>query len=701
MQQVKVAVSAPLYQTFSYLWPAHLGEPRLGLRVRVPFGHGHRFGVLIDVHDQSSFPDLKSVSDRYEHTAVYQAARRQWLQRSMAYYLAAPGMMWSLAMSFLQCEEKQKLSATDSLHSYDTELAHALKRPLLLASLCKKLGHEHAPRWRIAKAIQAGHLKVQSLELQQAKPQFIAPKTIRLTEQQGHAIEQLKKLQGFQTALLFGCTGSGKTEVYMQLAKQYTQAGGQVLILAPEIGLTPMWLARLQQSFASIRVWHSALSEQQRLEVLQSMQQLDVLLGTRSALFLPLPRLRLIIIDEEHDESFKQQDGVHYSARDMAVLLAQQLNIPLVLGSATPSQETWRQVQSGHYQCVELSHRIQKHRVEKPELIDMRCIHQPLSAQLIQALKDNHQEGGQALLYLNRRAYSPALSCMACGHIPRCPACSLNLSLHRQAKQLRCHACGYRMSAPKHCHACDEEALAPLGEGTERIDELLAESLPELRSARLDRDAIQNKDELQQRLDDFARGRIDVLIGTQMIIKGHDFPNVRLVAVINADLGLNMPDFRAGERWWQQMTQVLGRTGRGKHAGRVLIQSRNPEADWLQQLDEQKAKTILMQEQQIRQQWHYPPFARWVRIVCSSGRLQYAEQEARTIYQQIKQQYPELDVVEPMPCPLERLGNRFRIELLVKDQSRQHLPWCLQPIVQQPAMRGVRRSIDVDPHDLM
>jgi len=511
----------------------------------------------------------------------------------------------------------------------------------------------------------------------------------------------LKARKQFQPFLLFGDTGSGKTEVYLKAAEALVKQGKQVLILVPEIGLTPMWLARLSQRFDTLMTWHSAMSDRERMLVRANLNSLDVLIGTRSALFLPLSRLSLIVVDEEHDASFKQHDGVAYSARDMALLLAQEKKIPLVLGSATPSLESWRQVNLGHMKLLEMPERISGYAAIQPNIVDMRGNHEVLSDALLQALRDTREAKQQSILFLNRRGYAPALQCSACGFVPECHACSLRLTLHRQKGELRCHGCGYMRRVRRVCETCGEDALLPLGVGTEKIEEVLEKHVPDLRFARFDRDVVRTQTQLQDMLQAFADGQLDCLIGTQMLVKGHHFPKVTLVGVVNADLGLNLPDFRAGERWWQQMTQVMGRAGRGEHVGRVLIQTCNPEAAWLARLGDVDARITLDEEMALRQALSFPPFGRWVRVVFSSPSREKAEKAAEAMAVVIRT-WDHIQIGGPMACAMEKIAHRFRVEVLIRDASRKILPWKLAPLLHQLRVpSGVRRHVDVDPQDMM
>jgi primosomal protein N' (replication factor Y) len=708
---VEVAVFSPLPGSFTYLWPESLGTPVTAIRVQVPFGKGIRFGFVLDVTSvaDEKRSELKHVIDRLDEMPLLTQSRMTWLERVGRYYLASSGELWSTALGWalqddlrrFRCPDPAQCSATDSIigNLFATRAAISLKTVLKRAAA---EGHTTGVRYALSGAVAAGFVQEVAVEPFQSDDQEDKGTAVTATAKQQKAIDALTAHPDtFSPHLLFGCTGSGKTEVYLKAAESVVANGGQVLVLVPEIGLTPMWLTRLTVRFKRVAIWHSALSGLERLKVRQHLDQADVLIGTRSALFLPLQKLKMIVVDEEHDASFKQQDGMTYSARDMAVLLAQELNIPIVLGSATPSLESWRQVAEGNYRRLDLPDRIATHASIRSEVIDMRGVDAPLSDALLTAMRENLARDDQSILFLNRRGYAPALQCTACGEVPECPGCSIRLTLHRRAGQLRCHTCGFRRRVPKTCEACGEHALMPLGEGMEKLEEWLTEQMPELRFERFDRDVITSHARLEKTLAAFEAGELDCLIGTQMLVKGHDFPNVTLVGVVNADLGVNLPDFRAGERWWQQMTQVTGRAGRGEKPGRVIIQTRMPEAVWLSRISEDEAICTLDDELKLRQMLHYPPYARWVRLVFSAGKVERAT-EVATQFARHCAKLDGINVTGPMPCPLERMAGKYRIEVLLRDTSRKLLPWKLAPLLSgmQPP-RDVRIRVDVDPQDMM
>jgi primosomal protein N' (replication factor Y) len=661
------------------------------------------------VHDKLPDYPCKPVDDRLELIPSCQPYYLSWIERASRYYLASFGEFLETAMAWSSVDEKRKIRLLDhqALQDADPELASLFKtRRAISLSTIRERSKSAALFYRTLKAVEAGALEScldKPVEEEEASTHPVDEKgALALRPAQQSACHVIADSIGtFKAHLLFGATGSGKTEVYLNVAEKLVEQGKQILILVPEIGLTPMWLSRLQARFANVGIWHSGMGAPERLNVLHQLNDLDVLIGTRSALFLPLSRLGMVVVDEEHDASFKQQEGVHYSARDMALLLGQEMSVPVVLGSATPSLESWRRVKAGEMELLELPERIQSHGPMQRTMIDMRGEQEVISPPLFKALEETRQKGQQSILFLNRRGYAPALQCTACGDVPKCQACSLNLTLHRRAGQLRCHSCGLVRRVPNSCEACGEQALLPLGAGTEKLEEILAERLPDLRFSRFDRDVITSNKRLKETLGAFSSGEIDCLIGTQMLVKGHHFPNVTLVGVVNADMGLSLPDFRAGERWWQQMTQVTGRAGRGDQPGRIMIQTHMPDAAWFERIGDESAREVLDEEIQLRELLSYPPYARWVRLIFSSLHLSKAESAANVMAAHIDR-WGKVPFSGPMLCPLERLAGRYRVEILLRDNSRKILPWKLAPLLEKvPVPSGVRRKVDVDPIDMM
>ena len=550
-----------------------------------------------------------------------------------------------------------------------------------------------------------------------------------LNPAQSHAATTIAAARGFVPTLLYGVTGSGKTEVYLQAAAAILAAaeagaegaasavgdavgGAQILILVPEINLTPQLEANVRARFPSVAVatLHSGLAEGERLThwLAAHLGHARIILGTRLAILASLPHLKLIVIDEEHDPSYKQQEGLRYSARDLAVWRARQLDIPIVLGSATPSLETWHHAQSGRYRKLVLRERAVKDaQLPMIKLIDMERDKpvEGLTATLIAALKLRLARGEQSLLFLNRRGYAPVIACDACGWISNCTRCTAFMVLHKLDRQLRCHHCGLEQRIPRHCPTCGNIDIQPLGRGTQRVEEGLQAIFPAARIMRIDADSTRRKGSAQAAFDQVHRGDVDILIGTQMVAKGHDFQNLTLVGVLNPDTALFSQDYRASERLFAQLMQVAGRAGRRArtadgNAGEVLIQTRYPQHPLFAAVMAQDYEHFAGALLEERQQAGLPPFIYHALLRAEAKELQVALdflQEARLCL-------PHEGIVmnDPIPMTMTRVANVDRAQLLVESVSRPGLQAFLTEwIVALRAMKSrVRWSLEVDPVDI-
>ncbi len=532
-----------------------------------------------------------------------------------------------------------------------------------------------------------------------------------LNPDQQAAVDALRAAHGYAPTVLEGVTGSGKTEVYLQAMETVLQAGRQVLILTPEIGLIPQLRQRLQARFsASMALLHSGMTERQRLNgwLAARSGSARIVLGTRSAIFTPLPELGLIVVDEEHDAAYKQDDGLRYSARDLALWRARQHALPIVLGSATPSLESFHRTERGDYRLLRLPLRAGSAQEPRIQLIDMRPHGAPdgLSPALLQAIERELAQGGQAMLFQNRRGYAPMLRCRACGWIAGCPHCDARMTLHREAGKrdlLICHHCGFRRTSPAHCPDCAHPALDFMGMGTVRVEEALRAHFPHARVARIDRDSTRRQGSLERMLDAAIRGEVNLLIGTQMLAKGHHLPHLALVAILDVDQGLYSPDFRASERTGQLVVQVAGRAGRELRAGTTLIQTHRPDHPWLRQLLTEGypafARTLLAE----RQQAHWPPFTRLALLRAQAPELQRAMDFLARLPTLLAPP-SELQVLGPVPAPMARRAGAHRAQLLLIAPSPVPLHAYLDRLMPQlgtlPESRQVRWSLDVDPQDL-
>jgi len=533
-----------------------------------------------------------------------------------------------------------------------------------------------------------------------------------LNADQQAAVDAVRAAQGYAPMVLDGVTGSGKTEVYLQALETVLKAGRQALLLAPEIGLIPQLKRRVQARFSSpLALLHSGMTERARLQSWLAARdgQARLVLGTRSAVFAPLPALGLIIVDEEHDGAYKQEEGLRYSARDLALWRARQSGVPIVLGSATPSLESFYRAERGDYRLLRLPLRAGSGQEPAIELIDMRPHAAPdgLSPPLLQAIARELARGGQAMLFQNRRGYAPMVRCRACGWIAGCTHCDARLTLHREPGKrdvLICHHCGARRPRPTQCIDCGTPDPDVIGMGTARVSEALQRHFPDARLARIDRDSTRRQGSLEQLLDSAVSGRLNLLVGTQMLAKGHHLPHLGLVAVLDVDQGLYSPDFRASERMGQLVVQVAGRSGRELRAGTTLIQTHRPDHPWLRQLLIEGyagfARSLLAE----RQEAHWPPFTRLALLRAQSAKpepaLTFLEVAGRCLLPPAGMQ-----VLGPVPAPMARRAGAHRAQLLFVASSAAPLHRYLDQLLPRlsalsEGQRGVRWSLDVDPQDL-
>ena len=600
MPIVRVALPLPLPQVFDYLAADATAED-VGRCVKVPFGRGERNGLIValacdaDVDGGIDPARLKTVLHIQRDVPPLPADWLELVAFVARYYHAPLGEVVALALP-PGLRRADGVSAEDEDPLLDigvagTEALQATRRPSKALALLQALAQD-SPPWRrsvvrereggeaVGDLLRRGWLVPAAEDAQRLDATGSLP---ALTAEQDSALQaMLAAGEGFRSWLLHGVTGSGKTEVYLRLAAHRLAQGRQVLMLVPEIALTPQLEQRVAQRFAAARVvsLHSGLADGARSRgFVQALSgHADIVLGTRLAVFTPLPRLGLILVDEEHDASYKQQEGVRYSARDLVVWRARQRDVPVVLGSATPALETWYHAHNERYALQVLSQRALAAAMPTVRCIDVRRLKldEGLSPGLLAAIGQRLARGEQSLVFLNRRGYAPVLSCPSCGWVSRCPHCSANLVVHLVDRRLRCHHCGCDAGMPRACPSCGNQDIQPFGRGTQRVEARLAELFPQARVLRVDRDAARTRKQWEGLLATIAAGGADILVGTQIMAKGHDFPNLTLVGVIGADASLHAADFRAPERLFQQLMQVGGRAGRGSLPGEVLIQTEYP-----------------------------------------------------------------------------------------------------------------------------
>ncbi len=546
-----------------------------------------------------------------------------------------------------------------------------------------------------------------------------ADSSLVLTLGQSTVLDDLtKQLESgqFQTVLLHGVTASGKTEVYLRLIARCLEIGRTALMLVPEISLTPSVQAQFLARFGSqVALLHSALSENERHDEWWRIRrgEAKVVLGTRSAIFAPLANLGVVIVDEEQDTSYKQEETPRYQGRDVAVVRARLAGALAVLGSATPSLESYWNAREGKYRLAVLPERVEGRKLADVEIIDMRQEFRethtqvPVSRRLHQEIETQLSKRQQTMILLNRRGYSWFLLCRGCGQTQRCVNCSISLTYHRREHRLICHYCGYSTPVPARCPNCDSQHLYYVGEGTEKVEKKFAELFPGARVARLDRDVARRQGQFQRILDEFRRGKIDILVGTQLIAKGHDFPGVTLVGVVSADIGLGLPDFRSAERTFQLLTQAAGRAGRGENPGRVLVQTFFPDHYAIRMAAEQNYEAFFNKEMRFRRMMHYPPVIALANVIAQGSKLEQAAQVAKHVGNfliPLEKSTEGLKILGPTPAPLAKLKGRFRIQFLIKCTSRARLSTILRRLADYTDQQGIHPRalmIDMDPANIM
>ncbi|MBA3335423.1 MAG: primosomal protein N' [Acidobacteria bacterium] len=510
---------------------------------------------------------------------------------------------------------------------------------------------------------------------------------LTLTDEQTSVLEEIQKALGaekYQAFLLHGVTGSGKTEVYIRAMQTTLEKGKSALMLVPEIALTPVFSRRLRAVFGdAVAILHSNLSTGERFDEWRRLRsgKARIAIGTRSAIFAPLQNIGLIIVDEEHDGSYRQSEMPFYHGRDIAIVRSNFANAVIVLGSATPALESFHNAQNGKYKYLTLPNRIGNRPLARAELVDMRGVFKTagkdsiFAPELLEAIEETHSKGEQSIILLNRRGFSSFVLCRTCGETIRCKNCDITLTFHKREAKLVCHYCNHREKVPRVCPMCESKFLFFLGEGTEQVEDILRRKFSNLRIARVDRDSTKRKHELENTLTAFSEGKLDMLVGTQMLAKGHDFHNVTLVGVISVDAGLGLPDFRSAERTFQLLTQVAGRAGRGSLQGRVLIQTFYPEHYALQHAGTQNYDEFYAEEIRFRKNLNYPPFVALASLLIKHQNYNYAFDHAGILRECLEKVNVEKHciILGPAPAPLARLKGEHRLQILVKARNRRHL----------------------------
>lgn len=717
---VAVAVPAPLYNAFDY----RVGDELTihpGMRLRVPFGARQVTGIALEEprpapREAAASRKYKAVAEVLDAEPLLPEELLELCRFAAGYYQHPLGEVLATALpSALRAGGDAALKAPQALRITPAgreAIAALPKRSRAQRALLECLATAPTARDALPAHSPAALRKLlQQRWIEWFEPS--APATTReaappLTAEQAEALRALREANGFHVTLLEGITGSGKTELYLQRAADVLAAGRQVLVLVPEIGLTPQLAGRFLRRFgAGVVSYHSAMPDGERAQAWLAARagRARIVIGTRSAAFVPLPELGLVVVDEEHDGSFKQHEGLRYSARDLAIVRAQRAKVPVILGSATPSLETQQNARTGRYGHARLSRRV--HSVASPtvRMLDIRSrpLDHGMSAPLLEAVGRHLDAGGQALLFINRRGYAPVLLCHDCGWQAQCGQCDARMTLHRGRGRLACHHCGAEQAVPARCGQCQGKALLPAGHGTERIEIGLREAFPGKRIERFDSDRFRRRGELERLLADIGSGAIHILVGTQLLAKGHDFAGLSLVGILDVDQALYGNDFRALERMGQLVTQVAGRAGRVGQPSEVILQTHEPRHPELLCLLEGGYAALAERLLKHRKVLGLPPFSHLALLRAEAPALAGAMRfltEARGALAP----GAAVQVLGPVPAPMERLAGRYRAQLLLQSSSRAALQKTLAAAVpgldRLPSARKVRWSVDVDPIDL-
>jgi primosomal protein N' (replication factor Y) (superfamily II helicase) len=737
-----VSLPVPLDQPFTYLLPETLRlRVQTGCRVLVPFGQRTVAGVVLRVHNEPPPTEPREVLRLLDEEPVLDAGLLK-LGRWIAEYYCAPlgetlramtplaadirhGKLYSLTSS--GHDAARQFHFDDSTPDPAADLLRLLdQRPLTGAYLARKVPKAASVLRALEKkglvesedrTGQRHHRVAAAAAPTPPVASEIAPRIARtLNPHQAIAfvsIHAALDAQEFRAFLLEGITGSGKTEVYLSAIEAALARGKSALMLVPEIGLTPAVAGQFHQRFGErVAILHSAFHDTERAEQWRRIRAggATVVVATRSGVFAPLHDLGLIVVDEEHDQSYKQQETPRYSGRDVAVVRARDVGAVVVLGSATPSLETRYNAERGKYTRLELPERIERRPLPQVQLIDMRQEfletrkQVTFSRTLIDAVTERLANGEQTMLLLNRRGFSSFVVCRACGHRVECVNCSVTLTYHRRDRRMLCHYCNYSTPVPKRCPKCESEFVQFVGAGSERVEEEMHAAFPRARIARLDRDTVRGKHDYETILSGFRERSFDILVGTQMIAKGHDIPNVTLVGVVNADVGLGLPDFRAAERTFQLLTQAAGRAGRGDIAGIVLIQTVNPEHYAIRCAAAQNYEMFYAKEIEFRRLMWYPPFGALANVVVRAGREEEALARSGALGRLLQPAPEGVKVLGPAPAAVARLKNEYRFQMLLKTSSRARLGEILAELRRFAAAEhwpAASLLIDVDPMTLL
>ncbi|HET9418156.1 MAG TPA: primosomal protein N' [Chthoniobacterales bacterium] len=736
----RVIIDRAIRRELDYAVPETLAERiTVGSRVRVPFRDKSALATVVATLEQSDAEGIRPIEAVVGDAPIVSEPLLELAKWMSAYYCcpletvirsvlpqvirkAEVGWKKQLFVGPGGKIDNQELEQLRRRAPRQAELLEAithLKAPVPAARLLRKLSLDN----QTLRALVSRSLAKLSEEAVERDPhadeQFIATSNLRLNEEQTFALkkitEALASSENARPILLQGVTGSGKTEVYLQAIRATLDRGRSAIVLVPEISLTPQTVERFKGRFAEahdiVAVLHSHLSEGERHDEWHKIHsgRARIVIGARSAVFAPLKNLGLIIVDEEHETTYKQEEAPRYHARDVAVVRAKMERCAVVLGSATPSLESYYNATIGKYDLATLTQRVDEQQMPTMRIIDLRQERRKqkslsiLSEKLLQAIADRLEKREQTILFLNRRGFSTSLLCSNCGEARNCPNCSVALTFHRHASRLSCHLCGHTAAVPKKCPACGQDALVYAGFGTEKVESTVSEIFPKAAVRRMDADSMTRKEAYRETLRNFRTGKIDILVGTQMIAKGLHFPNVTLVGIINADLALHLPDFRAGERTFQLLTQVAGRAGRGERTGEVFVQTYTPFSPSIQFARHHDFAGYFQQELEFRERCDFPPFKHAILITIRSAHEGRAKLSAETLVRRLREAItPEFMLGDAMPAPLEKLQGQFRFHILLRGAAIMRLSRLVRETLDKlPLPEDVAVGVDVDPYQLL
>jgi primosomal protein N' (replication factor Y) len=752
MRYVRVVIDRAIHRELDYSVPESLaGRVAVGSRVRVPFREKWALGTVIALPEQSDAKGIRPIEaiigeapilsepllELARWIGTYYCCPIEIVMRSMLPHVIRRAELGWKKQLIVQPGRKLDESGIEKLRRRaprQAELLEAiskLKSPMRAAELLRQTSLDNQTLRALVKRGLAELREEAVVRDPHADEQFIATSNLVLNEEQTHALNEVERAldapENARPILLHGVTGSGKTEIYLQAIRAALDRGRTAIVLVPEISLTPQTVERFKGRFAeaqdAVAVLHSHLSEGERHDEWHKIHsgRARIVIGARSAIFAPLKNLGLIVVDEEHETTYKQEEAPRYHARDVAVVRAKIEKCVVILGTATPSLESYHNATIGKYRLLTLTQRVDQKQMPLMRIVDLRQERRKekkaaiLSEKLSQAIADRLEKREQTILFLNRRGFSTSLLCSNCGEARHCPNCSVALTFHQHLSpggsaspkmtsgRLSCHLCGHTAAVPKKCPACEQDALIYYGFGTEKVESTVSQIFPKAVVRRMDADSMTRKEAYRETLRNFRTGKIDILVGTQMIAKGLHFPNVTLVGIINADLALHLPDFRAGERTFQLLTQVAGRAGRGETPGEVFVQTYTPFSPSIQFARHHDFAGYFQQELEFRERCDFSPFKHAILITVRSAHQGRAKLSAETLKRRLSEALPQEFVLgEATPAPLEKLQGQFRFHILIRGEAITRLSRLVRETLDKlPFPEDVAVTVDVDPYQLL